>query len=128
VTVIIGLSILPALGSSADFAPNNPFFAPSTLPFQAPPFDKIKDEDYQPAMEAGMADQLREVQAITANPQPPTFENTIVALEKSGQLLQRVTETFFIVVGANSDPTLLKIRSCRRTATQSTSTGSCSSA
>ena len=111
VTVIIGLSILPALGSSADFAPNNPFFAPSTLPFQAPPFDKIKDEDYQPAMEAGMADQLREVQAITANPQPPTFENTIVALEKSGQLLQRVTETFFIVVGANSDPTLLKIRS-----------------
>ena len=110
-TVIIGLGIFPALVSGADFGPNNPFFAPSTLPFQAPPFDKIKDEDYQPAMDAGMSEQLKEIQAIAANPAAPTFENTIVAMEKSGQLLQRVRATFFAVAGANTNPTLLKVRS-----------------
>ena len=94
-TVIIGLSTLPALAAGTDFGPNNPFFAPSTLPFQAPPFDKIKDDDYQPAIEAGMAEQLKEIQAIADNPAPPTFENTIVAMEKSGQLLQRVQSAFF---------------------------------
>jgi len=107
----MGLSTLPAPASTTEFGPNSPFYAPSTLPFHAPRFDKIKDEDYQPAIEAGMAEQLKEVDAIAANPAPPTFENTIVALEKTGQLLQRVSETFFGVVAANSDPTLLKIRS-----------------
>ena len=111
VTVLAGISTLSAQSSSTEFGPNNPFYATSTLPFHAPPFDKIKDDDYQPAIEAGMAEQLKEVQAIADNPAPPTFENTFVALEKSGQLLQRVSETFFGVVGANSDPTLLKIRS-----------------
>ena len=53
--LIIGLGTFSAQCPAADFGPNNPFFSPSTLPFQAPPFDKIKDEDYQPAMEAGMA-------------------------------------------------------------------------
>ncbi len=110
-TVVIGLSTLPALASNANFGPNNPFYAPSTLPFQAPPFDKIKDEDYQPAMEAGMAQQLKEIQAIAANAAPPTFENTIVAMEKSGQLLRRVQGAFFTVASANSNPTLLKVRS-----------------
>jgi peptidyl-dipeptidase Dcp len=109
-TVVISLSVLPALAFGADFGPNNPFFAPSTLPFHAPPFDKIKDEDYQPAIEAGMAEQLKEIQAIAANPAPPTFENTIVAMEKTGQLLRRAQGAFFAVVGANSNPTLLKVR------------------
>ncbi len=107
---VIGIVTVPAAASGAEFGPDNPFFAPSSLPFQAPPFDKIKDDDYQPALEAGMAKQLQEVQAIAANPSPPTFENTMVALEKSGQLLQRVEATFFAVVGANSDPVLLKVR------------------
>ena len=105
------LSTLPATAADAQFGPNNPFFAPSTLPFQAPPFDKIKDQDYQPAIEAGMAQQLKEVDAIANNPAAPTFENTIVAMEKSGQLLTRATTTFFAVVSADSDPTLLKVRS-----------------
>ena len=70
------------------FGPSNPFYAESTLPFQAPPFDKIKDSDYQPAIEAGMAQQLQETDAIANNPAAPTFENTIVAMEKTGQLLQ----------------------------------------
>src|SRR5438270_1217420 len=62
-------------------ASGNPFFAQSTLPLQYPPFDRVHDSDYVPAFEAGMAEQLREVQAIAHDPAPPTFENTFVALE-----------------------------------------------
>ena len=109
--VVIGLTASPALASDAEFGPSNPFFAPSTLPFQAPPFDKIKDEDYQPAMEAGMAEERKEIDAIANNPAPPTFENTIVAMEKSGQLLQRVQAAFFSVSAANTNPALQKVRS-----------------
>jgi peptidyl-dipeptidase Dcp len=111
VSVLIASSTIPAQASGPEFGPNNPFYAPSTLPFHAPPFDKIKDSDYQPAIEAGMAQQLKEMEAITANPAPPTFDNTLVPMEKSGQLLVRVSEAFFGVVGANSNPTLLEVRS-----------------
>ncbi len=90
------------------FGPSNPFYAPSTLPFHAPPFDKIKDSDYQPAIEAGMAEQLTEMGAIADNPAPPTFENTLVAMEKSGQLLHRASAAFDGVTGANTNPTLQK--------------------
>src|SRR5450755_4043602 len=83
------------LAAAADFGPANPFYASSTLPFEAPPFDKIKDEDYQPAIEAGMAQQQIEIQAIADNPDDPTFENTIVAMEKSGRLLERAAAAFF---------------------------------
>jgi peptidyl-dipeptidase Dcp len=96
--------------AAADFGPSNPFYTPSTLPFQAPPFDKIKDTDYQPAIEAGMAQQLVEIQAIANNPAPPTFENTLVAMEKSGQLLSRVMRAFNGVTGANTNPTLQEIK------------------
>ena len=64
---------------------NNPFAQPSTLPFEAPPFDRIKDSDYQPALLAGMAQQRAEIARIANNPAAPTFDNTIVALEKSGR-------------------------------------------
>ncbi|HEX5435447.1 MAG TPA: M3 family metallopeptidase, partial [Candidatus Angelobacter sp.] len=94
----------------AKFGPDNPFYAPSTLPFHAPPFDKIKDEDYQPAIEAGIAEQLKETRAIADNPSAPTFDNTIVAMEKTGQLLTRAQETFFAVVSANTNPTLQKVQ------------------
>jgi peptidyl-dipeptidase Dcp len=105
-----------ALGSTAaaaqtvPFGPSNPFYAPSTLPFQAPPFDRIKDSDYQPAIEAGMEQQLQEVEAIANDPAPPTFENTLVALEKSGRLLHRVRNVFDGVTGANTDPVLEKVQ------------------
>ncbi|HET6935724.1 MAG TPA: dipeptidyl carboxypeptidase II, partial [Candidatus Angelobacter sp.] len=95
---------------AATFGPGNPFYAPSKLPFQAPPFDKIKDEDYQPAIEAGMAEQQKEMRTIADNAAAPTFDNTIVAMEKSGQLLRRATEAFFAVVSANTNPTLQKVR------------------
>ncbi len=108
-TIALG-SINPAFASAADFGPSNPFFAPSPLPFQAPPFDKIKDEDFQPAIEAGMAQQQAEIRAIADNPDAPTFDNTIVALEKSGQLLTRVWEVFDGVTGANTNDTLQKVR------------------
>ncbi|MDE2023696.1 MAG: peptidyl-dipeptidase Dcp [Gammaproteobacteria bacterium] len=88
---------------------SNPFFAPSTLPFQAPPFDKITDSDYLPAIEAGMQQQLAEVQSIADNPAPPTFENTLVTLEKSGQLLTRVMRSFNLMTGADTDSTLQKV-------------------
>ncbi len=94
----------------ADAVASNPFFTASTLPFQAPPFDKIKDSDYQPAIEKGMADQLAEWQKIADNPAAPTFENTYVALEKSGALLNRVMEVFNGVASANTDPTLQKVQ------------------
>jgi peptidyl-dipeptidase Dcp len=97
--------------TAADTGSSNPLLTPSKLPYQTPPFDKIKDEDYQPAIEAGMAEQLKEIQAIANNPAPPTFENTIVAMEKSGELLNRATASFFALAGANTNPTLQKVRS-----------------
>src|SRR5271156_5213823 len=100
----------PAFAAAADFGPSNPFYAPSALPFQAPPFDKIKDEDYQPAIEAGMAQEEAEIQAIAGNPDVPTFANTIVAMEKGGRLLQRVNAAFDGVTGANTNPTLQNVK------------------
>src|ERR1035441_6835600 len=100
-----------AVAATAEFGPSNPFYAPSTLPFHAPPFDKIKDEDYQPAIEAGMAQQQIEIQAIADNTAPPTFDNTIVAMEKSGTLLDRAMAAFGGVTGANTNPTLQKVKS-----------------
>jgi peptidyl-dipeptidase Dcp len=99
-----------AVPSGAQFGPGNPFYAPSTLPLQAPPFDKIKDSDYQPAIEAGMAQQREEVRAIAENPDAPTFENTLVALEKTGQLFNRVNLVFNAVTGANLSPELEKLQ------------------
>ena len=93
-----------------DFGPSNPFYAQSSLPFHAPPFDKIKDKDYQPAIEAGMAQQLAEVRAIAANPAPATFENTFVALEKSGRLLDRALQAFDGVTDANTNPYLQEVK------------------
>jgi peptidyl-dipeptidase Dcp len=87
-----------------------PFAAPSTLPFQAPRFDLIKDSDYQPAFETAMADHLAEVRRIAANPAAPTFDNTIGALEKSGRMLDRVSLAFFGVVQANTNDTLDKVQ------------------
>jgi peptidyl-dipeptidase Dcp len=103
-----------ALGASAlsaqTFGPANPFFAPSTLPFQAPPFDRIKDDDYEPAIEAGMVQQLSEMQAIANNPAAPTFDNTFIPMEKSGLLLSRAMAAFSAVTGANTNPFLQKTR------------------
>ncbi|ASD22332.1 peptidase M3 [Cryobacterium sp. LW097] len=81
----------------------NPFLAPSTLPYQLPPFGEIRNEHYRPAFDAGMAEQLAEITAITADPAEPTIENTLIALERSGQVLQRVATVFFSL--SSSDAT-----------------------
>src|SRR5258707_6806479 len=101
--------VLPVLiggAHAADFGPGNPFYAASTLPFSAPPFDKIKDEDYQPAIEAGMAQELAEINRIANNSAAPTFENTLVAMERSGRLLARASAAFSGVSQAHTKPGL----------------------
>jgi peptidyl-dipeptidase Dcp len=105
----IALSSSAVTAPSGTFGPDNPFYAPSSLPFQAPPFDRIHDGDYQPAIEAGMAQQLTEIRAIADNPAPPTFENTLVPLEQSARLLDRVTSVFDAVTGANTNPDLQRV-------------------
>jgi peptidyl-dipeptidase Dcp len=72
----------------------NPFLSPSTLPYELPPFADIRDEHYLPAFERGLAEHLAEVRAIAADPRPATFDNTLVALERSGALLGRVRAAF----------------------------------
>ena len=94
----------------AEAQASNPFFTASTLPYQAPPFDKIKDGDYEPAIDEGMKQQMAEVDTIANNPAPPTFENTYVALEKSGVLLNRVMAVFNGITGANTDDALQKVQ------------------
>ena len=110
--IVMAIAITGASVQAAEptFGPNNPFYSESPLPFHAPPFDKIKDSDYQPAIEAGMAKQREEIKAIAENPTAPTFENTIVAMEKTGRLFDRAMSTFNAVTSANLDPELQKIQ------------------
>jgi peptidyl-dipeptidase Dcp len=109
-TVLTAGAMAAGAQTPAAFGPSNPFYAPSTLPYQAPPFDKIKDTDYQPAIEVGMAQQRVEMDAIADNPAPATFENTIVAMEKTGALLNRASLVFYGVVQANTNDTLQKVQ------------------
>ncbi|HEX4635696.1 MAG TPA: M3 family metallopeptidase [Rhizomicrobium sp.] len=87
-----------------------PFDAPSSLPYQAPRFDIIKDKDYQPAFEQGMRQQLAEIEAIAGNKAEPSFDNTIAAMERSGRMLERVNNTFLGVVQANTNPSLDEVQ------------------
>lgn len=109
-TLFAGACISVLALMSPAVAAANPFAVPSTLPYQAPRFDVIKDGDYQPGFDAGMKQHLAEINAIADSKSAPTFENTIVALEKSGRMLDRVTNTFFSVVQANTNPTLDKVQ------------------
>lgn len=88
---------------------DNPLLQKSPLPYQLPPFDHIKPEHFPPALETGMKEELREVDAIVKGSAAPTFENTIVALERSGQTLARVNAIFSNLRGANTNPALQKI-------------------
>jgi peptidyl-dipeptidase Dcp len=97
-----------AAASSAPIS-GNPFFVASTLQYEAPQFDKIKDSDFQPAMEEGMRQQLAEIEKIADQTDAPTFENTLVAMEKSGAMLNRVNHVFSALNGANTNDTLQKI-------------------
>src|SRR5689334_8885148 len=95
-----------AAAASATMQPSNPFAKPSTLLLQTPDFSRIKDSDYLPALLAGMAQQKAEVAAIANQKAPPTFGNTVVAMERSGLLLERANLAFSAVNGANTNDTL----------------------
>jgi len=100
--------LAPALlmGSLGTAAAANPLMQPSTLPYLAPPFDQIHDADYVPAIEAAMADHKAEIAAIAAEHAQPSFENTIVAMEKSGAALTRVVQIFENITQSNTDDAL----------------------
>ena len=100
--------LAPALlmGSLGTAAAANPLMQPSTLPYHAPPFDQIHDADYVPAIEAAMADHKAEIAAIAAEHAQPSFDNTIVAMEKSGAALTRVVQIFENITQSNTDDAL----------------------
>src|SRR3569833_539370 len=89
----------------------NPFSRPSTLAYQMPPFDRISNADYRPGFEEGMRQQRQEVRQIVENPAPADFQNTIVALERSGLMLNRVSSVFFNLNASNTDPQMEAIAS-----------------
>nr|WP_294875182.1 peptidyl-dipeptidase Dcp [uncultured Pedobacter sp.] len=99
--------------STADgttLSPSNPFLNQSKLPYQAPDFDHIKNSDFKPAFEEGMKIHLEEIQKIAGNTETPTFENTLVAMEKSGEMLTRVNRIFGVLTGANTNDELQKLQ------------------
>lgn len=89
---------------------SNALLVKSELPYQAPPFDKIKDSDFKPAFEAGMKEHLSEIEKIASNPEAATFDNTLVAMEKSGVTLNRVNNIFSTLTGANTNDGLQKLQ------------------
>lgn len=88
----------------------NPLLTPSTLQYQAPDFSIIKDAHFQPALEQGIKEHYQQILNIANNKEAPTFSNTIVAMETSGELLNRTSQVFYNLTGSNSNPTLLKIQ------------------
>jgi peptidyl-dipeptidase Dcp len=108
----LGMAASPAQGadtSASSVKAMNPFFQQSTLDLQYPHFDKITDADFAPAFDRGMADNTREIEAIANSKQKPTFDNTILAMERSGQLLRRALTVFFNLTSANTNDTLDKL-------------------
>jgi peptidyl-dipeptidase Dcp len=115
---IISILSLPAFSNYAhgqtvaapgSLAPGNPFFAESKLPFHVPDFSKIKDADFQPALERGINEKQAEIEKIANNTAPATFENTLLPLERSGRLLSRVNQVFNLLTGANTNPKLQEV-------------------
>src|SRR5688500_17161251 len=105
-TAALGMTMNATAAPSAKLPADNPFLRDSTLPYKLPPLDKIKNEHFVPALEAGMAEQRKEVADIANNPAAPTFENTIVALERSGQLLNRAATVLFNLSSSHTNPVI----------------------
>ena len=103
-TVPALLTALQITAVSAADSTNNPLLKESALPFHYPPSDKIKNEDFKSALEAGMRAQLKEIDPIANNSAKPTFDNTIVALEKTGCLLDRTDRIFSNLNSCNTNP------------------------
>ena len=99
----------PAAAKKSGFTADNPFAVESTLAYHLPPFDKIKNEHFRPAFTAALAEQLKEIDAIANSTEPATFDNTLLAMERSGQKLTRVNNVFGNLTGAHTNPELQKI-------------------
>jgi peptidyl-dipeptidase Dcp len=113
--VHFALALIPVFAASAGALPpqtgtTNPLLSRSPLPFQAPPFNRIHDSDYQPAVEEGMKQQLAEIAAIADRPEPPTFANTIEAMERSGELLTRAVKVFLNMDQSNTNDAIQKAK------------------
>lgn len=109
------IACLLVLGCGAQIADetapaDNPFFADYGTPFNVHPFDRISTEHFIPAFERGMEEQKAEIEAIVSNPEPPTFDNTIAALDRSGGLLDEVSRVFFALTGSNTNDELQEIQ------------------
>ena len=109
--IIVAMTHIAAISVIAQTSPvensniaDNPLLTESSLPYHVPPFDKIKDEHFVPAIEAGMRDQLKEVEVVANDSEKPTFDNTIVALERTGRLLDRAERTFSNLNACNTNP------------------------
>src|SRR5215475_7079833 len=115
-SIIVAMTHIAAISVIAQTSPvqnsntaDNPLLTESSLPYHVPPFDKIKDEHFAPAIEQGMREQLKEVDAVVNNSEKPTFDNTIVALERTGRLLDRAQRTFSNLNACNTNPAMQKI-------------------
>lgn len=108
---LAALCLVAPLGAAAatPAMSDNPLLTASPLPYQLPPFAQIKDEHFAPAFEVGMAEELQEVEAIANNPAAPTFDNTIVAMERTGETLERASRAFGILTGALTNDNLKKL-------------------
>ncbi|PTY05935.1 dipeptidyl carboxypeptidase II [Opitutaceae bacterium EW11] len=106
---IAALAMITCSMTPTSAAETNPLLAPSPLPFGYPVFDQIKTEHFVPAYEAGFAEELKEIDAISKNPEKPSFGNTLVALQRAGQLRASVDRTFSNLVGVNSSPEMRAI-------------------
>ena len=102
-TLLLAMTLLTACSSLGSGGGQNPFYAESELYLSHPPFDRVRDRHYAPAFERGMAEQLAEVEAIAAQAEPATFDNTIIPLERSGRLLDRVARVFFAMSSAHTN-------------------------
>src|SRR6266576_301970 len=114
--IIVAMTDIAAISVIAQTSPvqnssiaDNPFLTESSLPYHVPPFDKIKDEHFVPAIDAGMREQLKEVEAVANNSETPTFDNTIVALERTGRMLDRAQRTFSNLNACDTNPARQKI-------------------
>lgn len=96
--------------SEDEMSTENPLFSESTLPYGAPDFSKLNDHHYKPALLKGIEEQKNAVQAIANSEEEPTFENTVLALEKSGELLERASQVFYALTGSHTNETLQAIQ------------------
>jgi peptidyl-dipeptidase Dcp len=106
-------SSLPALVGvvqAADAPSTNALLAPSPLPLHYPRFDRIRNEDFLPALQQGIVEHRREIEAISSNPDKPTFDNTIVAMERAGRALGRVQTIFSNLESANTNPQMQEVQ------------------